>query len=357
MWRRRPRASSWRRRGQWFSDHPWTTPRQPSAGRRTRVPEATPDLPVRPVLPRSADRARRKRRRRRPRLVHPTISVDNRLGRCAPGKERAMSSRKQDRGRFSSKRKMEAVVRLLGGEDLDLLSRELGVTAAPEALPCAAALTVIAPAPGALPRGAGSGCRVGSSRVSSPDRALLSRRLPRPAWAPVILGVCRTAGKSVESPTPSLPTMTTSGLVSVALSPDSGPHPAGKRGRRGGLDAEGRSGHRSPPNSPLATLQPAPTSDPRPAVSASFLEASHALSVPSRRGATPHDDLAFFQSPGHPRIQRVLRNAPWRCFPARGIGQHRSLTAAPPVSCLTNATHTPDNRPNTHYCGSARPRS
>lgn len=40
-----------------------------------------------------------------------------------------MSTRKQDRGRFSSKRKMEAVVRLLGGEDLDLLSRELGVTA------------------------------------------------------------------------------------------------------------------------------------------------------------------------------------------------------------------------------------
>jgi len=37
-----------------------------------------------------------------------------------------MSTRKQDRGRFSSKRKMEAVVRLLGGEDLDLLSREVG---------------------------------------------------------------------------------------------------------------------------------------------------------------------------------------------------------------------------------------
>lgn len=40
-----------------------------------------------------------------------------------------MSTRKQDQGRFSPKRKMEAVVRLLGGEDLDLLSRELGVTA------------------------------------------------------------------------------------------------------------------------------------------------------------------------------------------------------------------------------------
>ena len=45
-------------------------------------------------------------------VVRPTISVDNLLGRGAPGKERAMSTRKQDRGRFSSKRKMEAVVRL-----------------------------------------------------------------------------------------------------------------------------------------------------------------------------------------------------------------------------------------------------
>src|SRR4051794_32433471 len=36
----------------------------------------------------------------------------------------------QDRGRFSAKRKTEAVLRLLRGEDLDALSRELGVTAA-----------------------------------------------------------------------------------------------------------------------------------------------------------------------------------------------------------------------------------
>jgi Transposase len=35
-----------------------------------------------------------------------------------------------DRGRFSAKRKSEAVLRLLRGEDLDTLSRELGVTAA-----------------------------------------------------------------------------------------------------------------------------------------------------------------------------------------------------------------------------------
>jgi transposase-like protein len=35
-----------------------------------------------------------------------------------------------DRGRFSAKRKTDAVFRLLRGEDLDTLSRELGVTAA-----------------------------------------------------------------------------------------------------------------------------------------------------------------------------------------------------------------------------------
>src|ERR671913_2492633 len=35
-----------------------------------------------------------------------------------------------DRGRFSAKRKTDAVLRLLRGESLELLSRELGVTAA-----------------------------------------------------------------------------------------------------------------------------------------------------------------------------------------------------------------------------------
>lgn len=35
-----------------------------------------------------------------------------------------------DRGRFSTRRKTEAVLRLLRGEELDVLSRELGVTAA-----------------------------------------------------------------------------------------------------------------------------------------------------------------------------------------------------------------------------------
>ena len=36
----------------------------------------------------------------------------------------------QDRGRFSARRKTEAVLRLLRGEDLDALSRDLGVVAA-----------------------------------------------------------------------------------------------------------------------------------------------------------------------------------------------------------------------------------
>jgi Transposase len=35
-----------------------------------------------------------------------------------------------DRGRFSAKRKTDTVLRLLRSEDLELLSRELGVTAA-----------------------------------------------------------------------------------------------------------------------------------------------------------------------------------------------------------------------------------
>jgi transposase-like protein len=42
----------------------------------------------------------------------------------------ASSANSGDRSRFSAKRKTDAVLRLLRGEDLDLLSRELGVTAA-----------------------------------------------------------------------------------------------------------------------------------------------------------------------------------------------------------------------------------
>ena len=37
--------------------------------------------------------------------------------------------KKEDRGRFSAKRKSAAVLRLLKGEDLDTVSRELGCTA------------------------------------------------------------------------------------------------------------------------------------------------------------------------------------------------------------------------------------
>lgn len=40
------------------------------------------------------------------------------------------SEARPERGRFSAKRKMGAVIRLLRGEDLDRLSRELRVTAA-----------------------------------------------------------------------------------------------------------------------------------------------------------------------------------------------------------------------------------
>lgn len=41
-----------------------------------------------------------------------------------------MSKGQRGGGRFSSKRKTEAVLRILRGEDLDTVSRELGVTAA-----------------------------------------------------------------------------------------------------------------------------------------------------------------------------------------------------------------------------------
>lgn len=41
-----------------------------------------------------------------------------------------MGMQEGDRGRFSARRKKGAVVRMLRGEELDALSRELGVTAA-----------------------------------------------------------------------------------------------------------------------------------------------------------------------------------------------------------------------------------
>lgn len=41
-----------------------------------------------------------------------------------------MSKKQGVKGRFSARKKTEAVLRLLRGEDLDVLSRELGITAA-----------------------------------------------------------------------------------------------------------------------------------------------------------------------------------------------------------------------------------
>jgi transposase-like protein len=50
-----------------------------------------------------------------------TGSTQGTNGRSAP---------RAERGRFSARRKTDAVLRLLRGEELDALSRELGVTAA-----------------------------------------------------------------------------------------------------------------------------------------------------------------------------------------------------------------------------------
>lgn len=41
-----------------------------------------------------------------------------------------MSKSKTERGRFSSRKKMEVVLRVLRGDDLDVVSREAGITAA-----------------------------------------------------------------------------------------------------------------------------------------------------------------------------------------------------------------------------------
>jgi transposase len=48
--------------------------------------------------------------------------------RRVPGADSARE--REDRGRFSTQRKADAVLRLIRGESLDALSRELGVTAA-----------------------------------------------------------------------------------------------------------------------------------------------------------------------------------------------------------------------------------
>ena len=70
------------------------------------------------------------------RLSRSTISLDTGLGQAAPAEEMSMtgsaqgtngrSAARAERGRFSARRKTEAVLRLPRGEELDALSRELG---------------------------------------------------------------------------------------------------------------------------------------------------------------------------------------------------------------------------------------
>jgi len=45
-----------------------------------------------------------------------------------------MAKSKAERGRFSSRKKMDVVLRVLRGDDLDLVSREAGITAATSAV-------------------------------------------------------------------------------------------------------------------------------------------------------------------------------------------------------------------------------
>ena len=56
-----------------------------------------------------------------------------------------MAKSKAERGRFSSRKKVEAVLRVLRGEDLDMVSRELGAHGSP-------ALRVAGPVPRQRPR-------------------------------------------------------------------------------------------------------------------------------------------------------------------------------------------------------------
>ena len=62
------------------------------------------------------------------------LEIDGPAGPDAEGARRATGvaaeERRDGRGRWSAKRKFAAVLRLLRGEDLETLSRELGVTAA-----------------------------------------------------------------------------------------------------------------------------------------------------------------------------------------------------------------------------------
>jgi predicted RNase H-like nuclease (RuvC/YqgF family) len=63
----------------------------------------------------------------------PTMTKKHRIRLVDPQGGRsptAGSASRQDKGRWSSRRKTEAVLRLLRGETLDALSRELGVSSA-----------------------------------------------------------------------------------------------------------------------------------------------------------------------------------------------------------------------------------
>ena len=71
--------------------------------------------------------------RRRTRVLRSWVPLDIVLGqhRVHPrSRHHGHTSNPGDRGRFSAKRKTDAVLRLLRGEDLELVSRELGVIAA-----------------------------------------------------------------------------------------------------------------------------------------------------------------------------------------------------------------------------------
>jgi hypothetical protein len=59
---------------------------------------------------------------RKPRHKHPSAAQQ------ASGASGTAEGDRQDKGRWSSRRKTEVVLRLLRGETLDALSRELGVT-------------------------------------------------------------------------------------------------------------------------------------------------------------------------------------------------------------------------------------
>ncbi len=69
-------------------------------------------------------------------MARPPIFMDTGLGDRLPLKEVSVRSpadvpaTDQDRGRYSARRKTKAILRLLRGEDIDVVSYELGVTAA-----------------------------------------------------------------------------------------------------------------------------------------------------------------------------------------------------------------------------------